>query len=182
MDDMRIRRATHEDSEFAYQTMKTAFREYAEQVWGWDEERQRKLHLTRFASDDFFVIEFSGNNVGILATDQAPDSLKVCQLFILPGYQNTGIGTACMQTVIEEAKSKSLPVSLKVLRINVRAVSFYQSLGFKTARESARRGRRRARYLSRPSQTGLSSETARTLPSWGSTRPPGNTYFCGKKT
>jgi hypothetical protein len=35
---VKLRKSTPDDSEFAYQTKKTAFREYAEQVWGWDED------------------------------------------------------------------------------------------------------------------------------------------------
>jgi len=49
MNDLKLRKATTHDSEFAYQTKKTAFREYVEKVWGWDEEEQRKLHERRFA-------------------------------------------------------------------------------------------------------------------------------------
>jgi len=38
MDNLKLRKATANDSEFAYRTKKAAFRKYVEQVWGWDEE------------------------------------------------------------------------------------------------------------------------------------------------
>lgn len=136
MDDLRLRKATADDSEFAYRTKKAAFREYVEKVWGWDEEEQRRLNETRFASQDFQVIQVSGIDVGILAIVRQPDCVKVNQLFILPEYQNRGIGAACMMRIIEGAAASALPVRLQVLRVNSRAVAFFQRLGFRSIGES----------------------------------------------
>jgi hypothetical protein len=45
MDNLRLKKATANDSEFAYRTKKAAFRKYVEQVWGWDEEEQRQSSI-----------------------------------------------------------------------------------------------------------------------------------------
>jgi ribosomal protein S18 acetylase RimI-like enzyme len=127
---VRFRRATALDSEFAYRVKKTTLAEYVRQVWGWDEEEQRRLHQRRFASQDFQVIVVSGADVGILALSREPDCLKVNQLLVLPQYQGKGIGTACMKHVIEEAATSRLPVRLHVLKANRRAAEFYRRLGF----------------------------------------------------
>ena len=50
MDNLQLRKAIADDSEFAYQARKVAFREYVEQTSGWNEDEQRQLHLKRFAS------------------------------------------------------------------------------------------------------------------------------------
>jgi ribosomal protein S18 acetylase RimI-like enzyme len=125
-----FRRATPQDSEFAYQVKKATLAEYVRQVWGWDEAEQRRLHQRRFASQDFRVIAVSGVDVGILALSREPDCLKVNQLLVLPEYQGKGIGTACMKHVLQEAAAHKLPVRLQVLRANPRAAEFYRRLGF----------------------------------------------------
>ena len=136
MDNLRLRQATVDDSDFAYLTKKAAFREYVEKVWGWDEEEQRRLHQKRFSSQDFRVIQLSGVDVGILAIIRQPDCVKVNQMFILPEYQNKGIGTACMMRIIEDAATLKLPVRLQVLKVNSRAAAFYQRSGFRIVSES----------------------------------------------
>ncbi|UCH42866.1 MAG: GNAT family N-acetyltransferase [Dehalococcoidales bacterium] len=128
--DLRLREATTDDSDFAYQTKKSAFREYVEKVWGWDEDEQRQLHQRRFASQDFRVIQVSGIDVGILAIVRQPDCVKVNQMFILPEYQSRGIGAACIKHIIEDAAVSRLPVRLQVLKVNKRAATFYHRMGF----------------------------------------------------
>lgn len=97
---MRLRRATANDNEFAYRTKKAVFRKYVEQVWGWDEEEQRRLHERRFASQDFQVIQVSSIDVGILAIVREPDCIKLNQLFILPEYQCTSIQCETQRCVV----------------------------------------------------------------------------------
>lgn len=130
MNSLELRKATLNDSEFACQTKKSAFKEYVEKVWGWDEDEQRTLHERRFASQDFQVIQVSGIDVGILSVVQQPDCTRVNQMFILPEYQSKGTGAACVMRIIEEATTSKLPVRLQVLKINARAFAFFQRLGF----------------------------------------------------
>ena len=129
-DNLEIRTAGEDDKEFAYRAKRAAFREYVEQVWGWDEEKQRKLHDQRFAAQDFSVINLDGRDVGIMSVDLKPDSVFVNQLYILPEHQTQGIGRRCMSIVVEEAKKLDLRVRLKVLKVNPRAVAFYEMIGF----------------------------------------------------
>ena len=136
MNNLRLRKATADDSEFAYQTKKVAFRKYVEKVWSWDEDEQRQLHERRFASQDFQVIQVSDINVGILAVVRQPDCVKVNQIFIVPEYQSRGIGAACIMRIIEDAAVSKLPVQLQVLKVNNRAVTFFQRLGFRSIGES----------------------------------------------
>jgi len=128
--DLYLRAATPEDSGFAYQTKRVAFHTYAEQVLGWDDAHQRSLHQTRFASQDFRIIQMSGSEVGVLAIQLEPDRLKVYQIFIHPDHQGKGVGTACMRIVIDEVKAANLPIELQVLRVNPKAIDFYKRIGF----------------------------------------------------
>ncbi len=131
MDNLKLRQATPEDNQFAYRVKKAAFKKYVEKVWGWKEDEQRRLHRRRFAAHNFRVIQISGVDVGIVTLVQQPDCLKVNQLFILPEYQNKGIGAACMNLIIQDASALKLPVRLQVLKVNKRAFAFFEKLGFK---------------------------------------------------
>jgi ribosomal protein S18 acetylase RimI-like enzyme len=131
-----LRRATADDGEFAYQTKKVAFRPYVEMVWKWDDAEQRHLHERRFAEQEFKVIQVSGVDVGILAVVREPGCLRVNQMFIRPEYQNRGIGEACMRKIIEDAENEGMPVGLRVLKVNWRAIAFYRRMGFEETGES----------------------------------------------
>jgi GNAT superfamily N-acetyltransferase len=136
MNNLRLRKATDVDSEFAYQTKKAAFKEYLEKVRSWDEDEQRQLHERRFASYDFQVIQMSGIDVGILAVVRLPDCVEIKHIFILPEHQSKGIGSACMKHIIEDTTASSLPIRLQVLEVNNRAIVFYRRWGFSSIGES----------------------------------------------
>ena len=129
MDECCIRKAQLDDSEFVVAAKQKAFRDYVEQVSGWDESYQRELHNTRFATHDFRIVEFHGNDVGFFATSNTSGVLKLHQLFILPEYQSRGIGSACMKRIINDANKANKRVNLQVLKINTRSIAFYQRLG-----------------------------------------------------
>ena len=129
-EELDIRKARLIDSEFVFTTKKEAFREYVEQVSGWHECHQRDLHITRFAKHDFRIVRFRGTDVGYYATSSTSAAIKLHQLFILPEYQGRGIGSACMTCIVKEANLAQKLVMLQVLKINTRAIAFYQRLGF----------------------------------------------------
>jgi ribosomal protein S18 acetylase RimI-like enzyme len=133
MEEFCIRKAQVNDSEFVFATKKKAFREYVEQISGWNECHQRELHNTRFAKHDFRIIRFRGIDAGFFATSSTSETVKLHQLFILPEYQGRGIGSACMTQIVKEANLAQKPVMLQVLKINTRAIAFYQRLGFTIA-------------------------------------------------
>ena len=130
MEELKVRKAQAADSDFVFAVKRAAFREYVEQIWGWDEVYQKELHNRRFASQDLRIIQFNGTDVGFLSTSNTADTLNVDQIYILPEYQGRGIGAACMRGIIDDASLEQKPVTLQVLKINTRATAFYQRLGF----------------------------------------------------
>ena len=130
MKDLTLRRALPSDNAFAFHVKKAAFREFVEKSCGWDEDEQRELHQRRFDSHDFEIINVDGTDIGIMATNVLPDCVKVNQLLILPEYQGKGFGRVCMLLVMEKCQRLELKACLRVLKVNPRALAFYQRLGF----------------------------------------------------
>jgi len=130
MKDLSIREAVATDSQFAYRVKEAAFKKYVEEIWGWDEDEQRRLHGQRFAAQDFRVISLKGRDIGIMAVVIQPDCMKLNQLFLMPDCQGKGIGRECMLRIIEEARQLGTPIRLRVLKINSGAQAFYQKLSF----------------------------------------------------
>jgi len=130
MDEPTLREATAADAEFAYSVKRAALGEYVEKTWGWDEGEQRRLHERRFPSQDVRIIGVAGTDVGVLSFVVKPDCLQLNQLFILPEHQGRGIGSQCVRMVLEKARELGLPVHLRVLKANPRALTFYERHGF----------------------------------------------------
>ena len=134
---LTLRQATPRNCDFAYCAKKAAFKHYVEMVWGWDEREQRQLHEQRFATQDFRVINLDGTDVGIMSVALTSDCLRVNQLFLLPEHQGKGIGSRCMTLIAEEKRHQGLPVRLRGLKVNSRALAFFEGLGFTRAGETA---------------------------------------------
>jgi GNAT superfamily N-acetyltransferase len=130
MESVTLRQAGPSDSEFAYAVKKAAFRQYVEQVWGWDEEEQRRLHEQAFTWQNCRIINVAGTDAGIMAVVTKRDCIAVNQIFLLPEHQGRGIGRQCMSLVTEEARELGLPVRLRVLKVNAPAQAFFRKLGF----------------------------------------------------
>jgi len=130
MNSLTLRKAGPNDSEFAYCAKRAAFKEYMEKVEAWDEDEQRQLHERRFGAQDFRVINLAGTDVGIMGVVKTPDCVKVNQLFLLPEHQGKDIGRRCMLLIMEDARQLGLPVRLRVMKVNPRALAFFQRLGF----------------------------------------------------
>ena len=133
----KLRKATRDDKAFAYEVKRAAMRDYVEQAWGWDEDQQWQLHDRRFREQDFQVITLGGEDVGIMSVAVRADCVFVNQLYILPEHQGQGVGRQCMLSVMEQGSSLGLPIRLQVMKVNPRAVAFYERLGFTITGETA---------------------------------------------
>ena len=130
MEGLSIRKARASDSEFIFTVKKAAYREYVEQVWGWDDNYQQERHNKEFASHDFHIVQFRETDVGFFITSFTSDTLKVNQIYILPEHQGRGIGSACMTRIIDNANLEQISVVLQVLKVNTRGIALYKRLGF----------------------------------------------------
>ena len=136
MNGLTVRTAGPDDSEFAYGTRKAATKKYWDKIQPWDEAEERRVHDRRFGSQDFRVVSVDGTDVGIMALVVEPECVMLHQLFLLPEHQGKGVGRECVRLVMDEARRVGLPLRLRVLKVNPRARSFYDRLGFARTSET----------------------------------------------
>jgi len=128
---LSYRRAVAEDEAFLFALHAAAMREYIEETWGaWDEEWQRAYFRRRFHPQALKILQVDGRDVGVIFIEERAEELFLARIEILPEYQRRGIGSAALRELIEQAREKGKPLALKVLKVNRRARSLYQRLGF----------------------------------------------------
>ena len=126
-----LRPASGRDLEFLYALHCSTMRDVIEQTWGWDDTWQRANFQQRLDVCTVSIIEAGSRSVGSLWLEQKPDSLYIHDLQVAPSQQGRGIGTAVIETVIEQGASRGLPIVLSVLLANPRAHYLYERLGFR---------------------------------------------------
>jgi ribosomal protein S18 acetylase RimI-like enzyme len=141
--DIALREATSAESDFVFNVLREAIGPYVELAWGWDHARELERHVERWGRQRFRVVVASGADAGYVSTavyDQPtgtyPSSLYLHQLMILPLFQSRGIGSACLRRLQAEARDLGLPLRLRVLRVNPRALAFYLAAGCRVVGES----------------------------------------------
>lgn len=125
-----LRGATASDSEFVYLVKKKALGKYIDKTWGWDEETQLEYHEREFDHETLEIITLDGVDIGWLAVARQDDMIWLHNILILPAYQNRGIGSRLIVSLVDEALSKAVPIRLGVLKANLPARRLYDRLGF----------------------------------------------------
>ena len=131
--DVKITRrpATEADTALAREIHHRGYREIVErQYLRWDDAQQ-----DRFFEDDwdpaiYEIVLCDGIPCGRISVVERGGAIVVRDIIILPEYQNRGIGTFVLREVLEQARTRSLPVRLGTHRLN-RALQFYLRLGFR---------------------------------------------------
>jgi GNAT superfamily N-acetyltransferase len=129
-DDITLRVARQDDLEFLFHVLKTSLGPYIEQTHGpWQDEEQRARFFEITKPETHQVIERAGEPIGCLDVAWLPGEVKLNRVFLLPPFQNRGIGSRLVRQVLADARSTGLPVRLRVLRVNP-ARRLYERLGF----------------------------------------------------
>ena len=98
-------------------------RHYAEQTWGaWDGRADFDL-----ATDK--IIQCGGTDIGLFGAELHAGQLWLEKLYLLPAYQNRGIGALLVEGMKAEARAAGVSIQLTVLDVNP-ARRFYERQGF----------------------------------------------------
>lgn len=137
-----LRPAQDDDLPFFYRVYASKRREELALV-DWAEEQkvwflrmqfdlQTRSYAQAFPEADCQVILREGEPIGRLMINRTPDQILLVDIALLPEHRNAGIGTAALNTVLNEAESAGKPVVLHVEKTN-RARFLYERLGFSTS-------------------------------------------------
>lgn len=128
---LTLRPAGPADFDFLFRLHREAMRAYVEDTFGsWDEAWQLDYFRQHFDPAQLQVIQWNGTDVGLLHLQERTEELFIAGIEILPEYQRQGIGSRVIRRLLAEANRQGKPVALQVLRVNIRARSLYQRLGF----------------------------------------------------
>jgi GNAT superfamily N-acetyltransferase len=126
MHDISLRPATSDDAAFALHVTEACMRVYAERAWGrWDAEMAKADFDPAFDE----VIQLAGRDIGLIGVERRPDGWFLDKLYLLPAYQNQGIGGHLLQRLIDAASAAEVVLRLTVLDVNP-ARCFYERHGF----------------------------------------------------
>jgi len=132
---IRLIPADETHREFSYQVKKAAEGEYITLMFGWDEDVQRDFHARAWRQQKPDIIAYDGKPIGTIATIESEDCIELGQFFILPDYQNKGIGTYLLKSIIDKADQSGRNVTLKFLKNNP-VESLYVRHGFRLVHTS----------------------------------------------
>lgn len=115
-------------------------REQELEVTGWSEEvkgtfctqqfQAQTLHYARaFPDADRQIVLVNGDQGGRLYLLRRSTNLRIIEIALLREYQGSGIGTALLRTILEEAHREGRDVSLRVA-LHSPARRLYARLGF----------------------------------------------------
>ena len=116
--------------ELSYQVKKAAEGEYITLMFGWDEDVQRDFHAKAWQRQKPDIITYDGKLIGTIATIESEYRIEIGQFFILPEYQNRGIGTHLLKDILDKADHLGRNVTLKFLKNNP-VKSLYLRNGFR---------------------------------------------------
>ncbi len=133
--EVNLRPAKPEDAEFLYYLLKAAMQHYVAQTYGWDEPWQQAHFQETFDPARQQVIVLNGRDIGVIAVERKDTEFFLTRIYLLPAYQNQGIGSRLIQALLREAFDRHLPVRLRVLKVNP-ARRLYERLGFKVVEET----------------------------------------------
>jgi 2-amino-4-hydroxy-6-hydroxymethyldihydropteridine diphosphokinase len=119
------RAATLDDLEWLELFYELMMRPYVELTHEWDSTKFREY----FDPKTIEVIQADGIDIGMLKVEERDEYIYLGDLQIDRAYQNRGIGTKLIQTVIRSANIVNKPIRLRVLKGNP-AKELYLRLGF----------------------------------------------------
>jgi ribosomal protein S18 acetylase RimI-like enzyme len=125
------------DYAWSWELKRLTMRPYVEATWGvWDDVAQEDFFRHNFRSDLIQIIMVNGRDAGLLHVEREPAELFLANVQIHPAFQNRGLGTAVIKTVLESARALQISVRLQVLKVNRGALRIYERLGFVTFKET----------------------------------------------
>lgn len=126
-----LRFATNNDYDFLYNLLKVTLKQYYIETFGkWDDDIERAYFDKSFKKIEYQVITLNEQDIGCLVKKTNSNEIFIHEIQILPKYQNKGIGSMIITSIIEESEKLNIPVKLEVLKSNSKAIQLYRRMNF----------------------------------------------------
>ena len=138
MHEVTIRPAAKSDFDFLFHLVCLTMKEYVAATTGWDEIKEKEI-FTRyfdFSTYQISVIVLDGSDIGYLKIHRMAGEIFLANLHVHPDYQNQGIGSRILTSLLIEAGQQGVSVSLKVLKVDHAARRLYERFGFSVEEEA----------------------------------------------
>ena len=136
--EVTIRPALQSDFDFLFHLVCITMKDYVAATTVWDELKEKETFAKYFdfSSYQISVVVLDGSDIGYLKIGRTEKELFLANLHIHPDFQNQGIGSQIIKTLLADAKQQGVEVSLKVLTVNQGAFRLYKKLGFSIEEET----------------------------------------------
>jgi ribosomal protein S18 acetylase RimI-like enzyme len=125
-----LRQANIDDAPLFHSVIDRTMRDFVLITWGaWDEARVRRESEEKSRDRNAQVIQVGDVSAGVFVVDRCPTHIQLQQIYLLPEYQQMGIGTALLNSLVSEGERLKIPVRLHVMAVNP-AKNFYERFGF----------------------------------------------------
>ncbi|MSU66652.1 MAG: GNAT family N-acetyltransferase [Opitutus sp.] len=132
-----LRPATADDGDWLYAVREATMRGYVEETFGfWDEAAQRERFLIPRELANMQIIAVDRRRAGLLHVERSAEGIFLANLQIDLPFQNRGLGTTVIRTLVAEAQAHGRAVWLQVFKVNQPARDLYARLGFVIQDES----------------------------------------------
>jgi GNAT superfamily N-acetyltransferase len=119
------------DLDFFIHVHHTAYRSAIESMFGWDERQQDDYAKAAFALGGLTIVWRERERVGVVGWEEHQDYLWLKEVFILPIYQNQGIGSQIVTISIARARQNGRVLRLQTLTANLGAKRLYERHGLR---------------------------------------------------
>jgi ribosomal protein S18 acetylase RimI-like enzyme len=126
-----FRKATNKDLSILDYIYIQNMREYVANNYSWD----NNLFKSKFHPNDYIVLRYNREIIGFIKIILEKHSLYLAEVQIKKTYQNQGIGTRIIQSILDDNKLNYQRIWLQVLKGNP-AIRFYRKLGFQVFSET----------------------------------------------
>ena len=124
-----LRKAEKKESTLIFEGYRATVGPYVERAWGWDDGLQVAGFWKYHSISEFQVIEVEKKFAGGVHVKEEENKTYIKMIFLLPRYQNKGMGTSLIKDLQKVCCTKSKSLNLKVIKGNP-AIHCYQRLGF----------------------------------------------------
>jgi ribosomal protein S18 acetylase RimI-like enzyme len=128
--DIELHEAKEEDLDQLVKIRIAAMRESLEKIGRFDATRARARLTQDFQTKYTTCLIYKTNIIGFIISKQENEEIVINHLYVLPQFQNRGIGKFVLDKIIEQGKNERRNIKLMALKES-RANNFYLNNGFK---------------------------------------------------